>query len=322
MNIRYDPFMEKKMSSNRAKLKIRYDGEALSDHSMDVSILGPALTGLGEVLRSANRAVNGENVSVRVNMNADVDANCVTMDFVVIQSVWEAITSLLSSEDVKNAKELLDWVGIAGGATGGVWSVWQLYKWLVENRKPGQSLKTTQDGDTITININGNDNSVSVGTEVFQIASQPEVQKGIKKILEPLDEPGIDKVEFIQGKKKLKITEKEARPILDSGELDLDPASEVQMIVGHIVIHSPQFDLRARSWKFKWNDRIESINIAQANIAKTIIERGRVNVGDAFKVKMEVKEKKIKSGFKHQYKVVEVLGFVPNDGQQLNLPSV
>ena len=216
---------------------------------------------------------------------------------------------------------MLEWIGIVGGASGVV-TVWKLYKWLVENRKPGEKLTTEENGDTITINIVGSNNSVNVGREVLKIASEPEVQNGLKQVLEPLGDPGIEKVEFEQGRKKLSITNSEAKPVIEASDLDLDPSSDVQIIVGHIVIHAPQFDERARNWKFKWNDRIQSINIAQTDIAKTIIERGRVNVGDAFKVRMEIKEKKIKPGFKHQYKAVEVLDFIPNDGQQLNLPQI
>ncbi len=68
-------------------------------------------------------------------MNADIEANCVTMDFAVVQSIFESISSLLGTEHVKNAKEILEWLGMIGGSG---WTVWKLYAWVAKHRKPGQ----------------------------------------------------------------------------------------------------------------------------------------------------------------------------------------
>ncbi len=51
------------------------------------------------------------------------------------------------------------------------------------------------------------------------------------------------------------------------------------------------------------------------------MERGKVVVGDAFRVKMEVVENRRKNGYKQYFTVVEVLEFKPFEGSlQTKLP--
>ncbi len=57
---------------SRENLKIRFDGPALGEHSMDVTVLGPSLTAFGELLRDANRKINGNDTNVRVQLHADL----------------------------------------------------------------------------------------------------------------------------------------------------------------------------------------------------------------------------------------------------------
>jgi hypothetical protein len=47
--------------SSRADFQLVYDGDALSDHTMDVDELAPALLAVGTLCREANRILNGFN---------------------------------------------------------------------------------------------------------------------------------------------------------------------------------------------------------------------------------------------------------------------
>lgn len=89
-----------------------------------------------------------------------------------------------------------------------------------------------------------------------------------------------------------------------------------QYINGHITIYSPVFDATKTKWKFEYNKSIETIDISKVDIANFILKRGKVVVGDCFKVKLEVVEKKIKNGYKNDYSVVEVLGFIEGNEQK------
>lgn len=86
-----------------------------------------------------------------------------------------------------------------------------------------------------------------------------------------------------------------------------DEELEPQTIIGHIVIHGLTFDSNAKKWDFKYNNSVESIDISDVEIASLIVARGKVSIGDAFKVKMEVVEKKTKTGYKNTFKAVELI---------------
>lgn len=308
--------MEKVAIMNSEKIRLRFDGPALAEHSIDVSVLGPSLTGLGELLRAANVVANGKDVKVSVVMNADVEANCVTMDFAVIQSIFESISKLLGTDQVKNAKEILEWLGILSTGVGvTTLTVWKLYAWVAKNRKPGQKITTTTEEGKVVININGTGNTVNVDPMVYKLAADPRVRSGYLQLMSPLGEPGIEEAAFVHNSDEILITQEEAKPVLEAGEVDLDLDVDPQIVEGHIVIYSPVLVANAKTWKFKWNDRVESINIGKSNIAQTILDRGKVVVGDAFRVKMEVVEKRRKKqGYKQHFTVIEVLEFKPFDG--------
>ncbi len=49
------------------------------------------------------------------------------------------------------------------------------------------------------------------------------------------------------------------------------------------------------------------------------MERGKVSIGDAFKVKMEMTERKTKRGYRQDFKIIEVLEFLPTTLKQAEI---
>ena len=52
---------------------VRYDGPALKEHSMDVADLAPALLGLSEIVKIANKKINGDRSAVKVLVKVDIE---------------------------------------------------------------------------------------------------------------------------------------------------------------------------------------------------------------------------------------------------------
>lgn len=292
----------------REKLRIRFDGPALDSHTIDVGILGKSLTGLGELLKHANKVVNDDKVDVRVEMKADIEANCVTMDFAVVMSFYEAIVSFVENDHVKSAKEILEWIGITGGAA---FTAWKLFVWISSNREPGQKVTTKKDGDVVTICIEEGRKEIKVPIEVYNIADNPACQKAFLDLISPLQHEGITEATFQGNASEVSITQSEARTVSDAIEAGIGVSVDPQIIEGHIQIYAPTFNPEAKKWKFKWNGRVETIDISGTNIAKSVMERGNIRIGDAFRVRMEIIEKRTGTSFKQHFRVIEVLDFVP-----------
>jgi hypothetical protein len=177
---------------------IRYDGPALANHEMDIHDLAPALLALGDLCRLSNEILNGQIATVKVLVKADAEHKCFQLHFELVQTLYAQLTVLLDGEAVKDAKNILEWIGIVGGGVGasGV-TLFGLYKKIFQENDPTQSKisVSTRDG-AIVYQIVGDGNSIVVPPPVHQLASDPRILAATKKVLEPLDQDGYSKLEF------------------------------------------------------------------------------------------------------------------------------
>lgn len=302
---------------SRSTVLLRYDGPALAGHKMDVRDLAPALLAFGNLCREANRVINGSRASVRVLVNADINANCVTVSFDVVWSLYEQAKALLSDEDVASAKNILEWIGLIGTPASAVGLT--LFRFL---RAKGEAQSAQEarivDADSsgsIQINITGDGNTVLLSPEVAKLASDARVVEAAKGVIRPVAmRPGIDTATFQVSDGLPEIVDKHyAASVLRVAVEEED--EESQVIIGHIKTHSPVFEASSGRWRFEYNGQVENIDISETSIAADIMQRGKIIIGDTWKVKMRVIERKTKTGFKNDFKVTEVLDFFPGNEQ-------
>lgn len=304
-------------------IRLRYDGPDLADHKMDVSLLAPALMALGDLVRQANSELNHGEAEAKVLINADLDANCITINLDVIVGWLGQFAALVQHSNVRTAKELLEWLGILGVPTG-----LGLLAYLkskggkdVESRT---EIKDSNGNTTVQIKFVGDNNRVEISPEVEKLASNPKVVAATKGIVKPVrSSEGITCATFSdESGAEVKIDKEYADQLWSVASSPMPPDEEdISQIVGHIVVHSPVLDENADKWKFKYNDRVEKIDISDSTIAETIMRRGKVVVGDTFKVRMDVWEVPQGRGYRNEYKVVEVLEFKPGAEQPNLLPE-
>ena len=301
------------------KIHLQYDGSALSEHKMDVSLLAPALMAFGDLFKEANRVINGDKAKVNVLVNADIKANCVTLSLDIVQTAqtaWDTVKSLLQDQNVASAKDLIDWLLIPSAVGGGSFSLFQFLKWKGSNRlEQRTTLKEQDNGNTVIVNIIGDGNSVEIPQQVYQLSQDKKVIKAAQGIVAPVAKKrGIETAAFYDEKdKKVEITKEEAERIVSLDDTEEEPES--QYIVGHITVYKPELSATSKRWNFLYNGNQEEIDISETSIAKDVLARGKIVIGDSWKVKMEVKEKKIKNGYKNDYRVVEVFDFIPGQEQ-------
>ncbi len=109
------------MSSDQ--IRLRYDGPALANHSIDVDDLAPALLALGDLCKLTNKKFNGDRTSVKVVVNADLEQNCFELYLELLQTLTEQAKSIIKDDDIASAKEILEWLGIIAAGPLGLFAV-------------------------------------------------------------------------------------------------------------------------------------------------------------------------------------------------------
>jgi hypothetical protein len=180
---------------SRADFQLVYDGDALSDHTMDVDELAPALLAVGNLCREANRILNGERADVAVRVRADFERRCFDIHFELIQSLYEQVKTLLGEEHVATAKTLLEWIGILGptGAIG-------LFGFLKLRRgrsiSNSERLESAVGAPSYRITFEGDRNSIVISEPVYKLANDAKISKTQREIVRPLRKEGISELRF------------------------------------------------------------------------------------------------------------------------------
>lgn len=297
---------------DRVEVQLRYEGPALLEHKMDVADLAPAVGAFGDLCREANRVINGDRGGVRVYIHADIGANCITLSFDIVRSIAEQAMDFVRDDRVATIKEIIEWVGIIACPAG-----LSLFGILRLKKKPPSIIDpSTSEGNVIQIVVDGNNNHVTIQPNVMKLRSDAKVVRAAKGVLRPVaTDPGIDKVSFhCEGIKQFEADKSFSSDVLqaETAEESTDVQSEV---IGHITAYRPTFDSRAKNWKFRYSGNVETIDISNTSIAADILRRGKAVVGDTWKVKMLVTERKTADGFKNHFEIVEVLDFAPGTEQ-------
>lgn len=279
-------------------LKLRFDGPALEEHSMDAADLATSLLSLSNLIKDANAALNDGKASAKVLINADIKANCVTIDLSIILSFAQQLQSLLHNSGVEDAKTLLEWIGILTPVTG-VGGIGLFQFLAAKGKKQIESTEVVeQDGENlIQVRFVGDNNTVIISPQVLKLSKEKKVVESAKGVLTPLAKnKGVESATFIQGRNKKVIDINEARRVR---EATVDEAQEkLQYLEGHILVYAPTLEDGAKSWKFLYNENAETIDISETSIASNTIARGKVLVGDTYKVKLGITEK-TENGYKN-----------------------
>lgn len=295
-----------------SQITVRYDGPVLAGHRMDVADLAPALLGISELCKLANRRFNRDRADVSVLIGADQEQKCFQFSLEIFQTIWQQAQSLLAHEEIKTAKEILEWIGLIGGPAIGLF---KLLKWIGNRPIAGTKFEVRDGKDVVVINVEGENNDVVVYRQTYELLNDSAAISNAKKVVAPVTKDGYEILEFEnQNSVTERVTKEEAISIVqrDSVFIPDVEAEEPQSITAWIQVYAPVYDSDANQWQFRYGERHERMDISETDIAEKAIERGGALIDDTYKVTLEIQQTKTATGqFRVKYKIKNVLEFHP-----------
>lgn len=220
--------------NNHEHIHIVYDGPALAAHRMDVCDLAPALIAFSELLKAANRALNGTAADIQVEVSGHFTAGSFGVDLTATQQLLSQIRSLFAGSEataVCNAFTLLSLVGVTGGGLIA----------LLRRLGGAKPARIDAHGDTSGVWISETE-CIDVDSRIVVLYDDKAVRSSLEKVLSPLQREGITEFGVTSGDQVvLNINDKEIgafRSIPQTAECASDTTVRKVLLVESIVFSS------------------------------------------------------------------------------------
>ncbi len=166
--------------------RLTFDGPATADHEIDVADLAPALIALGQMVKAANRVVNGDALDVAVKVRTVGDGSFYVELTVQAHGAWAVVRDFVTGSDVDAVLKLVTIIGLIGG--GGTGAIALIRR--IRGRRPR---RLTRQGSVVVIEFDGE--TIEADEASARVAFDPAFRIALERVaVEPLDKPGIDKI--------------------------------------------------------------------------------------------------------------------------------
>ena len=192
-----------------AEFAVTYAGPALTEGRMPVADLAPSLLALSELFTEASRVSYPEREPASLNIRADTERGSFLV-WLAVQSpgAWDEVRDLLSGAAIT---ALVNLQGVIFGEGGILWLLKTLggRRIIAREQLPsGRFRLTLPDGAVY-----------ESSAEAVDLYDRPSARQKARRIVEPLRQQGIDRVEFT--------TDDHPDPVLEVGEADLPGYEEL-----------------------------------------------------------------------------------------------
>ncbi|MHB8136195.1 MAG: hypothetical protein ACYDH1_18455 [Anaerolineaceae bacterium] len=190
--------------NDSVNFQVVYAGPSLDNNEMDVRELTPALISIADLLEETNNVINGGSTKVKVNVHGSFKSGSFGIDFILVQTPFQEILDLFSSNNVTAAANLITLVGFLGAGTKGL--IWLLRK--MKNRAIQKLENIDEDRVQITIT---SEEIFEIDPRVISLYKNQKIRYSLEKIIsEPLSKEGITECRIS--------TTKENKPVIVNKE--------------------------------------------------------------------------------------------------------
>ena len=195
---------------SHADISLVYEGPAVESGAMDVRDLAPALLAFGNLIEAANRVVNGENSSAKVQVKT-VGAGSFSIGLDVAVQFLKAARDFLASPESTAAANLVR--VLTGSVANGLGAI------ALVRRLRGRSATALKRGASGKVEVELEGQKIEVDEVVARVSMDMSVRASLERIIvEPLANEGIDAVRVGSGERIERIEKSDAysfRPPID-----------------------------------------------------------------------------------------------------------
>lgn len=199
---------------------IKIDGSDI-EKGLDLFEFAPSLLALGNVVREASK-VSGAKKNIGINIKPIERGSFLIELAFFAQNGVDGLFTLLKNDDVKNIKELLEWIGLIAG---GSFSLLEFIKWREKNKNPAREIIEPN-----KIKYTENDQSVTVNGIVENLYNNATIHQYFYPALKTLERDGVDIIEsYVKGEENNKtiLKEKDIRAIKKYSESEIQTSEEI-----------------------------------------------------------------------------------------------
>lgn len=288
------------MATDEVSFSIKYDGEALAQHSMDVKDLAPSLISFSDFLEESYQNLHGRDKKLRVKFKANKEGS-LGVDLQVVADLIESFTTFFNSQQVSALLAFLEIVGIVTGGTAG----------LIQAIKKlrGRNIKRViqrEDGPDVEIETEDGE-KIIVKREVPKLLKSVSIRENLFQFTKPLSQNGYEEIKFENNdeQKSEKIVKEEQHyfEVPDIAEEEL--LDDTRRAVFSISSLSFKED---NKWRLSDGSNIYPVKI----LHEEFIDRVSNNLetfskDDVLIVMLRTRQLKTKNGLKTEYEITEVL---------------
>lgn len=297
------------MTSGRAFFTVSYCGEALDSRQMDVRDLGPALLSLGQLFDEANRVLNGDKVSVKVQVTAQKSGSF-QIDFEAIQTIYSQLSGFLTGDFVSSALNLKELILTGVGGAGGLF-------WLIKKLKGGKPKKIT-DLKNGMVRIEFDGETFEAPLKLLRLYQDLAVRAATEKVLRPLENEGINTFVAKDEKKEFVRVEKKDLPHFKIPEIQDERLFESEHDAAYSII-SLAFK-EDNKWRLYDGNSTISVTVKDDDFLRKVDDNLiSFAKGDVLLCRVKTTQYRTNTGLKTEYTVLKVYQHRPA-ARQIPLP--
>ena len=255
---------------NKVRTRIKFNGSALENKSINVAHIAPSLLALSDLVRNVNDYANRGSTKVEVFISADIEQSCFELDIELVQTVWEQAKDFVLNDEVVALKEIVEWIGIIGAPP--LLGLYQFIKWIRGKRRNSVNAQIHKGRNVMEVSAKDENEPIIIATPVYELYSGSVFRNKAIKVLEPLREDGYDSVEFYEGNDIVLSFTAEEIPKSNGSDLPRIitqelPRSHASSVRTSVRIRKAVYEGRSK-WTIVYDEKVVQVSIDDAEWLK------------------------------------------------------